>query len=63
MLCNREIGVKSLVYLLHNSYFGVDNCSIWLGGGGWTAGVENTTLVLWSMANGRAAQPTLRTFL
>lgn len=37
MLCNREIGVKSLVYLLHNSYFGVDNWSIWPGGwgGGW----------------------------
>lgn len=50
MFCNREIGVKSLVYLLHNSYFGVDNWSIWPGGG--TAGVETTTLILPSIGNG-----------
>lgn len=31
MLCSREIGIKSLVYLLHNSYFGVEHLA---GGGG-----------------------------
>lgn len=59
MLCSREIGIKSLVYLLHNSYFGVEH----LAGGGGGAGVENTALALRFIGNGRAAPPTLRTFL
>lgn len=60
MFCKREIGIKSLVYRLHNSYFGVEH----LAGGVGPLGLRTPlVLVLRSVANGRAAQPTLRTFL